>query len=343
MVISKRTGGCFLPVSVFLLLAAVTLHGGLVWPTPNPAFQDGRPLEDFIQPTASGRIESGLFGCVRNNGSRFHEGIDLRALRHDSRGEALDEVYAALPGRVVYVNRTAGHSSFGRYLVVVHDREEPAFHTLYAHLASIPEEIHPGTRVQSGDVLGIIGRSAAGYVIPRSRAHLHFEMGFRLTDRFEDWYGAKDFKSRNRHGNWNGMNLVSVDPLAFYRAMRTGEVTSFAGYLNTLPVVARIRVHASFVPPFVRDYPGLLGRPLETDRALAAWEVGFTAHGVPLRWVPRYADEALGGREGDVRIVAYDAEALAGQTCRRVLDPGGSTPSLSANTRATLEKLFGMR
>ena len=180
-------------------------HASLIWPTPNPAFQNGKPVEAYVQPTESGRVESGLFGCVRNGGSRFHEGIDLYPIKRDGSGEAVDPVYAVLPGRVVHANRNSGYSTYGRYVVIEHDQETPAYHTLYAHLASVGDAIIPGARVESGYVLGIMGRSA-NYTIPRSRAHVHFEIGFRLTDDFEKWYTDQKFDSQNRHGIWNGMN-----------------------------------------------------------------------------------------------------------------------------------------
>ena len=100
--------------TLFLLLALLSvsskLWAGLIWPTANPAFQNGQSIEAYIQPTASGVLESGLFGCVRNGGARFHEGMDLYPLSRDPRGEALDKIYAVLPGRVVYVNASAGHN-----------------------------------------------------------------------------------------------------------------------------------------------------------------------------------------------------------------------------------------
>ena len=197
-----------------VLLAPFLADASLIWPTPNPAFQNGKPVEAYVQPTVSGRVESGLFGCVRNGGSRFHEGLDLYPIGRDVRGEAVDPVYAVLPGRVVHASRNSGYSSYGRYVVIEHDQETPAYHTLYAHLASVADAITLGARVEAGSVLGIMGRSAT-YTIPSSRAHVHFEIGFRLTDDFEKWYTDQKFDSKNRHGMWNGMNLVSVDPLAF--------------------------------------------------------------------------------------------------------------------------------
>lgn len=329
----------FLSVIIGLLSSA---HAGLIWPTPNRAFQQGHPIEDYIQPTSSGVTESGLFGCVRNGGSRFHEALDLFPVKRDSRGEALDDVYSVLPGRVVHVSSVSGHSSYGRYIVVEHDGEAPAFHTLYAHLANVATGIEAGVRVEAGTVLGRMGRSSAGYVIPRHRAHLHFEIGFRLTDDFQTYYDRQGYGSKNRHGNWNGMNMVSINPLPFYEAMRSGSVKNLNEYLKTIPAVARIRVHTSQVPSFVKNYPALVTRPYE-GQSLVAWDIAFTEYGVPKEWTPRFTNEGLSGRRGDVKVLTYSPSILEAQTCRRVLDVGGSVPSISSGTINSLKKLFGFK
>ncbi len=320
--------------------ACTQLNAGLIWPTPNPAFQHGESIEAFIQPTASGKVESGLFGCVRNDGSRFHEALDLAPTQRDRRGEPTDPVYSVLPGRVVHVNSMSGYSNYGRYIVIQHDQETPAFHTLYAHLASVADGIVPGARVESGTVLGVMGRSAT-HTIPKSRAHLHFEIGFRLTDEFQSWYDRQKFGSKNRHGNWNGMNLVSLDPLGFYEAMRSGQVHNLNEYLKTLPAVARIRVHSTKVPNFVKEYPALLTRSY-ADKPVVAWDIAFTQYGLPKEWTPRFADEPIGGHAGDVRVLSYDPKLME-QKCRRVLNPGGPYPTVSAGTLSTLRKLFGFQ
>ena len=324
-----------------LLLSQVCVHAGLIWPTPNPAFQNGQPIEAFIQPTASGVPESGLFGCVRNSGGRFHEGLDLYPVERDQRGEATDEVYAVLPGRIVHVNKTAGHSSYGRYVVVEHDQQVPAFHTLYAHLASIGTGITVGARVESGTKLGIMGRSAS-YAIPRTRAHLHFEIGFRLTNDFQGWYDRQKYGSKNRHGMWNGMNLVSINPLGFYESIRRGQVSNLYEYLKSIPAYARIRMQTSQVPDFVKEYPSLVTRPY-AGRQLVAWDIAFSQYGVPKEWTPRFADEGIGGRPGDVKVIAYSPTLLKQQSCRRVLDMAGTTPEISSATLSTLKKLFGFK
>jgi hypothetical protein len=239
------------------------------------------------------------------------------------------------------VNAVAGNSSYGRYVVVEHEDELLPFHTLYAHLASIGRGIRPGVRVEAGSILGVMGRSAS-YRIPRSRAHLHFEMGLRLTDSFQDWFDRQRFGSENRHGVWNGMNLVSVDPLRFYEDLRMGRVSSFLGHLQQLPVVARIRVFSDRTPDFVENFPALVTGPLG-QRPVVAWDIAFTKYGLPKEWTPRFAEEGLRGRPGDVRIVAYNPSMLTGQSCRRVLDMAGGQPTLSAGTLSTLKKLFDFR
>ena len=314
----------------------------LIWPTPNQAFQRGEPIKAFVQHTSSGRAESGLFGCVRNSGGKFHEGIDLYPVKRNSRGEPLDPVYSVLPGRVVYINRTAGYSNYGRYVVVQHDGEAPAFHSLYAHLASIAPGIQVGSRVEAGTVLGIMGHSSAGSPIPRSRSHLHLEFGLQLTDDFKTWFDHQKFGSPNRHGNWNGLNLVSINPLDFYRAVRDGRVRGFRDYLKRLPVAARIRVHSSKIPSFVKNYPALVTRPY-TGRRVVAWDIAFTEFGMPKEWTPRFAEEKLGGSPGEVRALAYNPKLLKAQSCRQVIRLGGKVPTIARGTVTTIKKLFGFR
>jgi len=335
-------GVCASVAAFVSALAAGEAGAGFVWPTPNDAFQRREPIAAYAQPTVSGDPRSGLFGCVRNDGERFHEGLDLSTTRRDARGEAADPVYAAMAGRVVHINRTAGHSSYGRYLVLLHERREPAFYSLYAHLAAVAPGIEEGAWAKAGATLGRIGRSAAGYSIPRSRAHLHFELGLMLSRDFQRWYDRQNFASKNRHGLWNGMNLVGIDPLDFLRAVRDGRVETFRRYLGRRPVTAHLRVYTRSAPSFPRDHPSLVTRPFER-RAVVAWDVGFTAYGVPKIWTPLYADEVEARREGDVRIIDHASSVGARAACRAMLRRDRGEPTLSSLGRKTLEKLFGFR
>jgi murein DD-endopeptidase MepM/ murein hydrolase activator NlpD len=324
-----------------LILPGLLAEAGIVWPTPNPAFQEGQPIEDFIQPTSSGRIESGLFGCVRNDGARFHEGIDLFPLFRDRSREATDPIYAVLPGRVAYINTVAGHSSYGRYIIVEHPQVTPAVHTLYAHMRSIAPDLTIGSTVESGTVLGVMGRSAGGYTIPRERAHLHFEIGFRYSDRFQNWFDHQNFGSRNHHGVWNGMNMVGIDPLDFYTQLRNGSIASIKQYLEQESIAAIIRVHRSQIPDFVTRYPALLKRPLDRNREVVAWDIYFTWYGLPLVWDPLYRDEGISGNAGSVQILRYNRALIEANRCRRLLSfSTDGRASLARYGETTLSKLF---
>jgi hypothetical protein len=72
-----------------------------VWPTPNKAWEQGRGIEAFIQPTVSGDPESGTFGCVRSHGAQFHEGIDIKPVQRDRHGEPTDAVLPCTPARAI--------------------------------------------------------------------------------------------------------------------------------------------------------------------------------------------------------------------------------------------------
>ena len=143
------------------------LWSKLVFPTQQQGLlEEGR--EDVFQPTAAGTRESALYGSVRtvNRGGRllasFHEGIDIAPVRRDRRGRPLDDVLAVAEGKVAYVNKVAGNSTYGKYAVVEHDDPMGPVYTLYAHLASVA--------VKRGDD-ALHGRSAC-----RVRHHRDGEM-----------------------------------------------------------------------------------------------------------------------------------------------------------------------
>lgn len=324
-----------------IFLFCVQCTYGWIWPTPNPAFEAGEPIEAYIQATSSGRPESGLFGCVRNDGHRFHEAIDLYPLKRDARGEALDPIFAVLDGRVVYVNRVSGHSSYGRYVVLEHQEAGLTFHTLYAHMANFEDSVVVGAELKQGATLGIMGRSSSS-PIPKSRAHLHFEIGVRLSDQFQAWYDRQKFGSKNHHGSWNGMNLVSIDPKAFYLGYARKQWSSLLEYLEQAsPVSARVRVYSKQVPQYVKRNPALLTRGLEGGEVIA-WDIAFSQYGVPQSWTPRFEAEGLSGRVGDVQVLSYQPLFME-QSCRRVVNPAGKSVTLSSGTLQTLKLLFGFR
>src|SRR5437763_16666049 len=106
----------------------------LVLPTDNDAlfFGNGPTFYQYVERDYKGvkstPWEGGQYGFVRDPAetsagivyTRFHEGIDIRPLQCDERGEPLDPVRAIAAGVVVHTNAVPGFSNYGKYVVVEH-------------------------------------------------------------------------------------------------------------------------------------------------------------------------------------------------------------------------------
>jgi peptidoglycan LD-endopeptidase LytH len=334
-----------LPLIIFGLLGAGTAWAQRLeirWPTPSRAWEQGKGYEAWAQPTVSGELESGLFGCVRSNGTQFHEGLDIRPVARDSRREPTDLVTAAMGGVVRHVSTKAGSSSYGRYVVLEHPDAVPAVYTLYAHLAKIEPGIAPGREVKIGQALGLMGRSAGGYAIPVDRAHLHFEIGLVATTDFASWYAGKKFGSPNEHGLYNGMNLLGIDPWDYLRSWRARQVNNFQEYFGRMRSVVRVRVATMRVPDFIRRYPDLLTKKMPVG-PIGGWEVQCNATGLPFAWTPLTPNEVIGMRPNTARIVAVDAAALRAYRCKKLALPRGGGHVPGPDLDRILEQVFGLR
>lgn len=313
------------------------------WPTPNPAFMAGEGIDAFLQQAGSGDPASGGYGGVRGGGKQFHEGLDLKPLKRDRRGEPADDVFAAIDGVVRYVNRVAGNSSYGRYIVLEHPGVTPAIYTLYAHLNRIAPGVRAGAEVRAGQVIGLMGRTAGGYTIPRDRAHLHFEMGVMVTQSFQRWYDEQKFGSRNEHGLWNGMNLMGIDPQEFLTLWRQRRVKDAQDYLAKLPAVVRVKIATKRVPDFVRRYPSLLRAPLPPE-GTAGWEIEFDRSGIPFAWTPLTWSDVVGLPADRPQIVSVDVPRLRRFACKSLAVSrrnGHWAPGRDLET--VLAQLFGVK
>ncbi len=312
----------------------------LVWPVPNRAYLEGAPFEAFVQPTESGLIESGLYGSTRSGGRQFHEGLDLFPIKRDARGEAADDVFAALAGVVRHVSTRAGASSYGRYVVLEHPEQSPAVYTLYSHLADIDPEVRPGAAVRAGARLGLMGRSAGGYTIPRERAHLHFEIGVRVTDDFQAWYDGRKFGNKNEHGLYNGMNLMGLDPLDFFDRHKAGALRSLDEVFRETQAAVTLRIAHLGEPDFVTRYPSLAKRAIGLR---GGWEIDFSATAVPLHWREISPGEFIGWKPNEARILSVDQALLDANRGRDLVRTLRGRPVPGRDLRTVLEQLFGWR
>lgn len=314
----------------------------LVWPTPNRAWADGKPPSEWLQHAGSGDPSSGGFGGVRSGGRQFHEGIDIRAVARDRRGEPTDPVFAAMAGVVRHISSSPGDSSYGRYVVLEHPAATPAVYTLYAHLSQIAPGLRVGASVTAGGTLGTMGHSSGGYMIPTDRSHLHFEIGVAVTQNFQAWYNGRKFGSRNEHGMWNGMNLLGLDPLAFYNDWRAQRIGSVQDFFNRMEPVVKLRIATYQTPDFVRRYPSLLTKPVPMG-LVAGWEIKFNWSGVPFAWTPLNAQEVVGLKANTPQIVEVDAAVERRERSRSLAVERRGAWAIGKDLETVLQQLFGLR
>ena len=303
------------------LLAPGTRALDLCLPTANNALLKPGGDADFFQPTIEGTTESGMFGCVRVNGHRFHEGIDIKCLQRDRRGEPLDPVHAVADGEVAFINTKPGLSNYGRYIVLQHDWNGIEVFSLYAHLSAIAPSLVTGQPVKKAQVIATLGHSTnTREGISRDRAHLHFEIDLLLNPNFRVWYPKHDPKAPP-FGNFNGQNLIGLDPAAFLRAYAADRKLNFAAYVAKQSIAFTVLVGA-------RPFPWLTMHPEQvqpaTKGAPLAYEIGMTFWGMPLVVWPRTAGEISEAQRRTLQrglpsVFQVNETELARGTCQDLL------------------------
>lgn len=272
------------------LLATTATAQVLQFPTDNQALFD-QPAEffQFVDRNFEGEKttpwEGGQFGFVRDPRrigkgiayARFHEGLDIKPLQRDARGEPLDVVRTIADGTVAYVAASAGLSNYGRYIVVRHDWPgQGSFYSLYAHLRDAAVTV--GQTVTAGTALGTLGHTGSG--IDQRRSHVHVELNLFLSTRFEQWHAA-NFATPNHHGVFNGLNLIGLDLQALYKAQHQSPSTRPVDALLKTEAAYRVAVPGEASMEILNHYPWLLSAPRPATPP-AAWELTFSRWGLPL-------------------------------------------------------------
>jgi murein DD-endopeptidase MepM/ murein hydrolase activator NlpD len=329
-----------------LLIAAVGLAlapGGLraqplLLPTPNrDIFQPGGEARYFVG-TVGKPWTSGTFGCVRTDGYQFHEGWDIRATTHDRQGEATDAVTATADGVVAYLNSQPALSNYGRFVILRHRIEGLEIYSSYAHLSRLQPGLTAGQAVKAGQPLGTLGRSAnTAQGISKDRAHLHFELGLRLSDRFTAWQKSTYPGQRNDHGEFNGRNFAGLDPfLVFREQTRLRERFSLLRVLQSQTALCRVQVRDTDFA-WLRRYPQLIvSDPKATGAGVAGYEISLNYHGLPFKLVPLTA-AGLKSRNR-LHLVEVDAAEQKARPCGKLVARSGAGWRLTA----TGERLFSL-
>jgi peptidoglycan LD-endopeptidase LytH len=294
------------------------------FPTANHAlYTPGAELK-FFAPTAPDKPwSSGSFGCVRNNGTRMHEGLDIRHLQTDRHGEPTDPVMATADGTVVYFNKKPGLSNYGNYIVLRHMVEGLEIYSLYGHLSAIRSGLKIGMAVKAGEVIATMGRTSSAEVIARDRAHVHFELNVLVNDNFASWYRKTSPNQRNDHGEWNGQNLNGLDVCQILLAEHNPNGKfSLLEFLRSQTELCRVLVRATNFPYLKRYAPLVLRNPVAEKEGVAGYEITLNYNGVAFALMPRAASE-IKSRAKFQLVSVNEAEERANHCRKLVVKRGG--------------------
>ena len=308
-------------------------------PTANQALFEPGGEERFFVGTVGQPWTTGTFGCVRSEGWKIHEGLDIRCLRRDRHGEPEDPVMATAAGTVMYVNQKSGLSNYGRYVVLRHLLEGMEVYSLYAHLQSVAEGLHHGQEVRAGEVIATMGRSTnTREGISKDRAHVHFELDLIMNDRFADWHRKNLPGQRNDHGDWNGQNLNGLDPrLILLEQQKLGAQFSLVRFIRSEPELCRVQVRATNFP-FLRRCPALVRRNPVAERAgVAGYEIALDYNAVPIDLIPRSAEELRG--PGKFTLLSVNEGEQTRHPARRLVAKRGAGWELTTHGLSTLDLL----
>ncbi len=281
-------------LAVFFSMSAKAVFIRL--PTQNDAIFHSKPEAFYMYVDRTfGGVKSkpwqgGQYGFVRTLvktqagpiATKFHEGIDIRPIKYDAKGNPLDEVRPVAGGKVVYVSDNPKQSSYGRYIVIEHKLPEGPLYSLYAHLASISCRV--GEYVGTGNTIGKIGYSGTG--INKERAHLHLELALLLNKDFQVWYDSRRLGTPNRHGIYNGLNLAGFNPSDALMVSNNQKSFELSQYISSLKPQYTVRVPNTGMLDLAQRYPFLLRQgPAQPT----SWEIALTGEGVPVSITPSTA------------------------------------------------------
>jgi murein DD-endopeptidase MepM/ murein hydrolase activator NlpD len=293
-------------------------------PTANQALFEKGGEEKFFVGTSGHAWTSGCFGCVRSGGRQMHEGLDIKCLQRDKRGEPSDPVMATADGTVAYMNNRPSLSNYGRYIVLRHSIGGLEIYSLYAHLEEFAGGLKAGQAVKAGEKIAVMGRTSntrAG--ISRERAHVHFELNLFYNDHFSAWFKKHYPKEHDDHGIWNGQNLVGFDPRLIFLAQREeGPNFNLAHWLQHRTEVCRVLVRKTdFSWP--KRYPMLV----QNDQALpreriAGYEMALDFNGLPFELIPRAASQMKGTAQ--YQLLSVNEAEYTKNHCRKLVTRRGA-------------------
>ena len=326
------------PALTFLFAAALTAEPFQL-PTANRALFEKGGEERFFVGTVGKPWTSGCFGCVRSSGAQLHEGLDIRCLQRDKRGEPTDPVMATADGTVAYINAKPSLSNFGNYIILRHSISGVELYSNYAHLREIRPGLKVGQSVNAGETIATMGRTAnTREGISKERAHVHFELNLFINDRFPAWYKKSFPTQRNDHGAWNGQNLAGLDPRrVLLEQQRLVAKFDLLGFIQGQTELCRVQVRARDFP-WLKRYPALVRpNPKAEKEGIAGYEAALNFNAVAFELIPRAASELKGKTK--FQLLSVNEVEQRKNRCRGVVTQRGGRWELANRGINALELL----
>ncbi len=308
-------------------------------PTANRALFDNGGEERFFVGTVGKPWTSGCFGCVRSGGWQMHEGLDIRCLQRDKRGEPTDPVMATADGTVAYINAKPSLSNFGNYIILRHSMDGLEIYSAYAHLREIRSGLMVGQAVKAGESIAIMGHTANTHEgISKGRAHVHFELNLFTNDHFPAWYKKKFPGQRNDHGAWNGQNLVGLDPRqVLLEEHSLGTKFSLLQVIRNQTELCRVVVRATNFP-WLKRYAALVrSNPKAEKEGVAGYEIALNFNALAFELIPRAASEIQG--KAKFQLLSVNEAEQQRNPCRRLVTKRGARWELTNRGVNALELL----
>jgi murein DD-endopeptidase MepM/ murein hydrolase activator NlpD len=289
-----RHSGLLLKILFFAFAEGNLAHADLLQlPTANRAIYEPGQEEKFFAPTPGKPWTSGTCGCVRTEGWQLHEGLDIRSIQRDKQNEPIDPVMATADGTVAYINTRPSLSNYGNYIVLKHQLDGLEIYSLYAHLREIRAGLKPGQAIKAGEQIAIMGRTSnTRQRISLDRAHVHFELNLLLNERYAAWHKAAVPGERNDHGDWNGKNLLGIDPWAILLTQhKEGDKFSLRAFIQSQTELCRVIVRDTKFP-WLKRYPSLVRTNSVAEKeGTAGYELSLNFNGIAFQMIPRAGSE----------------------------------------------------
>jgi murein DD-endopeptidase MepM/ murein hydrolase activator NlpD len=308
------------PVTLLLSSLALAAHAeSFQLPTANHALFEKAGEERFFVGTTGKPWTTGCFGCVRSEGWQMHEGLDIRCLLRDKHGEPADLILATADGTVAYINNRPSLSNYGNYIILRHRVDGLEIYSLCAHLHEIRAGLKVGQSIKAGEAIGIMGRTANTHEgISKERAHVHFELNVLLNDHYAAWHKKTLPGQRNDHGDWNGQNLLGLDPrLILLAQQKEGAKFSLLNFVQHQTELCRVLVRKTEFP-WLKRYAALVrSTPKPLKDPIAGYEVALNFNGVPFEIIPRTASDIKG--KAKFQLLSVNEAEYHKNPCRRLV------------------------